>query len=69
MIEQEQLMQSANCDTRTLEIDLMPPADDSDGSTTSLVSNARQLVNDALDWLDRYWDDPELRSGFWRSGW
>ena len=26
-------------------------------------------INDALDWLDRHWDDPELRSGFWNSGW
>ena len=29
----------------------------------------RRWLDDALAWLDRYWDDPELRSGFWRSGW
>ncbi|HEX5165098.1 MAG TPA: hypothetical protein VFV93_06865 [Thermomicrobiales bacterium] len=33
------------------------------------TSTIRRWINDALDWLDRYWDDPELRSGFWHSGW
>jgi hypothetical protein len=29
----------------------------------------RGRIAELIDWLDRYWDDPELRSGFWRSGW
>lgn len=29
----------------------------------------RQRITTVLDWLDTQWDDPELRSGFWRSGW
>ena len=69
LIRQEQLMQPATCDTCTLEIDHVPPADDSGEPTTSLATDARQFIDDALDWLNRYWDDPELRSGFWRSGW
>jgi hypothetical protein len=29
----------------------------------------RVWIMDMVAWLDRHWDDPELRSGFWRSGW
>jgi hypothetical protein len=34
-----------------------------------LVVRARTRIAEFAQWLDEYWDDPELRSGFWRSGW
>jgi|GEM_PF-4209159 len=37
--------------------------------SASLRDRIRPALSRFLTWLDRYWDDPELRSGFWRSGW
>lgn len=33
------------------------------------IVDVRQKSAGMLDWLDTHWDDPQLRSGFWRSGW
>jgi hypothetical protein len=30
---------------------------------------ARTRITAFARWLDEYWEDPELRTGFWRSGW
>ena len=43
--------------------------DSLDATNTENTSTIRRWINDAIDWLDRYWDDSELRSGFWHSGW
>ena len=53
----------------SIEMQHEPPVDGRFDETTSFRSRARRRIDDALDWLDRYWDDPERRSGFWRSGW
>ena len=62
-------MQPTFRDTCTLEMNHEPPVGDRCEEKTTLTSTARRWIDDAFDWLDRYWDDPELRSGFWRSGW
>ncbi len=58
----------SSCDTTThyerLSKEGVTPI--ADGKTTVRV---RRRISDVLDWLDSHWDDPELRSGFWRSGW
>jgi len=46
------------------------PEDRAFANVTAQRSSAfRARLLDLIDWLDRHWDDPELRSGFWRSGW
>jgi hypothetical protein len=62
-------MQRAIRDSCIVEIDHEPAADYRHEEAESCNSGTRRWVDDALDWLDRYWDDPELRSGFWSSGW
>jgi hypothetical protein len=43
--------------------------DSLDEAVSDDISSIRRWINDAISWLDCYWDDPELRSGFWHSGW
>lgn len=62
-------MQNAVSNPCTRERDVGTPTDEPTFGS-DLVSNVfRRWARDIVDWLDRYWDDPELRSGFWRSGW
>jgi hypothetical protein len=66
-------MQSSLCDRRVDEREhdiqqgnyASPPSDRAHNQTSS----KRDLLNDAIDWMHRYWDDPDLRTSFWRSGW
>ena len=64
-------MTSARAKTHDCEPSQSASQADASGRTypNNLASRTRRLINDALDWLDRHWDDPELRSGFWNSGW
>ncbi len=57
-------MQPVYRDTCAVEIDI-----ERTGTGDSITPGFSGWIRAALDWLDRYWDDPELRSGFWRSGW
>lgn len=60
-------MQPVSRDACAVEIE--PRVDDRTESADSFASGLRRWIDDSLDWLDRYWDDPELRTGFWNSGW
>lgn len=52
-----------------VENDHILDSDERSDQINHATSGLRRWIGDALDWLDRYWDDPELRTGFWRSGW
>lgn len=62
-------MQPALRDTCTMQADHERPSDERIDMTSQAANGVRRWINDALDWLDNHWDDPELRSGFWNSGW
>ncbi len=64
-------MQSATPKTCDASTRLERHADERYESTATdqKIPHARQRITSVLDWLDTHWDDPELRSGFWRSGW
>ena len=62
-------MQPAHRDVCAVEIEIESAIDDRTELAESLTSGYRQWIHAVLDWLDQYWDDPELRTGFWRSGW
>jgi hypothetical protein len=51
------------------DVDHRCETDTFDETSNENAGTIRRWINDAFDWLDRYWDDPELRSGFWNSGW
>ncbi len=62
-------MQPAIGDTCTMQMDHEQHSNERIDLTDHATSGVRRWLNDAIDWLDRHWDDPELRSGFWNSGW
>lgn len=62
-------MQPAIRDTCSIDIDGELNSDDRTDEPNIATLRIRRRISDALNWLDSYWDDPELRSGFWNSGW
>ena len=62
-------MQPAIRGTCAIDLNVEPSAEECAESAESVPAGVRRWIDDALDWLDRYWDDPELRTGFWKSGW
>ncbi len=66
---QEQNMQFATQEVLTKHHEFNTHGDNQDPLPHPTDTGLRRWMWDALDWLDGYWDDPELRSGFWNANW